>query len=126
MKSVLVDEAKKVCEVNKRTNVSKKDNEWRNFEVRKVVSEEKKVWLDLLSAKANHSAKKGHLLYADDQAILAMSVYGLQDIYDTISTENQVNRSLSSAEKDAILKKFVNELEDWKEKQEDLYKCQVF
>ncbi|GBP18045.1 hypothetical protein EVAR_16991_1 [Eumeta japonica] len=38
-KSVLVDEAKKVCGVNKRTNVSKKDNEWSNFEVRKVVSE---------------------------------------------------------------------------------------
>ncbi|GBP82700.1 hypothetical protein EVAR_64588_1 [Eumeta japonica] len=39
MKSVLVDKAKKIFGVNKRTNVSKKDNEWRNFEVKKVVNE---------------------------------------------------------------------------------------
>ncbi|GBP91682.1 hypothetical protein EVAR_100262_1 [Eumeta japonica] len=54
MKSILVDEAKKACGVNKRTNVSKKDNKWRNLEVRKVISEKKKAWLDLQSAKANH------------------------------------------------------------------------
>ncbi|GBP62353.1 hypothetical protein EVAR_42097_1 [Eumeta japonica] len=33
MKSVLVDEPRKVCGVNKRTNVNKKDNEWWNFEI---------------------------------------------------------------------------------------------
>ncbi|GBP34091.1 hypothetical protein EVAR_28224_1 [Eumeta japonica] len=64
-KSVLVDEAKKVCRVNKKTNVSKKDNERWNFEVKKVITEKKKASLDLLSANANHkqraNTKKGHL-----------------------------------------------------------------
>ncbi|GBP43918.1 hypothetical protein EVAR_41775_1 [Eumeta japonica] len=32
--TVLVDEAEKVCGANKRTNVSEKDNEWWNSEVR--------------------------------------------------------------------------------------------
>ncbi|GBP16599.1 hypothetical protein EVAR_19394_1 [Eumeta japonica] len=41
----------KVCGVNKRTDVSKEDNGWWNFEVRKVVSEKKRAWLDLLSTK---------------------------------------------------------------------------
>ncbi|GBP38275.1 hypothetical protein EVAR_29219_1 [Eumeta japonica] len=39
---------------------SDKNNEWWNFEVRQVVSE-KKAWLDLLSTKANHSARKNIL-----------------------------------------------------------------
>ncbi|GBP87514.1 hypothetical protein EVAR_86551_1 [Eumeta japonica] len=61
-KSVLVDEAKKVCGVNKRTNVSKKDNEWWNYKVRKVVSEKKKVWLDLLSEKTKHRVQRKDIL----------------------------------------------------------------
>ncbi|GBP41527.1 hypothetical protein EVAR_20332_1 [Eumeta japonica] len=61
-KSVLVDEAKKVCGVNKRTNVTKKDNECLNFEVRKVVSKKKKAWLDLLSAKTNHRVQRKDIL----------------------------------------------------------------
>ncbi|GBP48531.1 hypothetical protein EVAR_38503_1 [Eumeta japonica] len=58
MKSVLVNEVKKVCEVNRRTNVNEKDNEWKNFEMRKVVIEKKKVRLDLLSAKDNYRVQR--------------------------------------------------------------------
>ncbi|GBP84083.1 hypothetical protein EVAR_68785_1 [Eumeta japonica] len=61
-KFVLVGEAKKVCGVNKSTNVSKKDNEWWNFETRNVVSEKKKAWLELLSAKDNHRIQRNDVL----------------------------------------------------------------
>ncbi|GBP61656.1 hypothetical protein EVAR_43593_1 [Eumeta japonica] len=61
-KSVLVDEPKEVCVVNKRTNVNKQDSEWWNFEVRKVVIDKKKAWLDLLFAKANHRVQRKDIL----------------------------------------------------------------
>ncbi|GBP45180.1 hypothetical protein EVAR_25885_1 [Eumeta japonica] len=60
-KSVFIDEAKKACEV-KRTNVSKKNNVWWNLEMRKVVNEKKKAWLELLSAKANHRVQRKDIL----------------------------------------------------------------
>ncbi|GBP59709.1 hypothetical protein EVAR_48678_1 [Eumeta japonica] len=62
MRPGLKDESKKACGVNKRTNISKKDNEWWNFDVRIVVSEKKKSWLDLLSAKAHHRVQRKDIL----------------------------------------------------------------
>ncbi|GBP48393.1 hypothetical protein EVAR_36827_1 [Eumeta japonica] len=56
------NEAKKVCGVKNRTNVSKKYNEWWNFEVKKVVNENKKAWLDLLSVKGNHRVQREDIL----------------------------------------------------------------
>ncbi|GBP61973.1 hypothetical protein EVAR_40981_1 [Eumeta japonica] len=62
VKSVLEDEGKKVRGVNKRTNISKKNNEWWNFKARKIASEKKKTWLDLPSAKANHRVPRKDIL----------------------------------------------------------------
>ncbi|XP_026325931.1 centrosomal protein of 120 kDa isoform X2 [Hyposmocoma kahamanoa] len=36
-----------------------------------------------------------------------------------------VKMALTPTERDAIMQKFVDELEDWKEKQQELYKCQL-
>ncbi|GBP35872.1 hypothetical protein EVAR_23121_1 [Eumeta japonica] len=57
-KSVLIDEAKKVYRVNKKTDVSKKDNEWLNFEMMIVVAEKKKKQQDLLFTMLNCRLKK--------------------------------------------------------------------
>ncbi|GBP41164.1 hypothetical protein EVAR_31289_1 [Eumeta japonica] len=48
--------------MNKRTNVSKKNIEWWNFEKRKVVGEKKKAWLNLLSPKATHRMQRTDVL----------------------------------------------------------------
>ncbi|GBP54102.1 Protein ovarian tumor locus [Eumeta japonica] len=46
-----LDEAKNVCGVNKRTNVSKKDTEWWNYEVRKMVGGKEKALLEITVCK---------------------------------------------------------------------------
>ncbi|GBP35552.1 hypothetical protein EVAR_17413_1 [Eumeta japonica] len=40
----------------------KERQEWWNFKVKKVVSEEKKAWLDSVSAKTNHREKRKDIL----------------------------------------------------------------
>ncbi|GBP84079.1 hypothetical protein EVAR_68781_1 [Eumeta japonica] len=35
---------------------------WKNFKARKVVSEKKKAWLDVLSVKANHRVQRKNIL----------------------------------------------------------------
>ncbi|KAG6453017.1 uncharacterized protein LOC115445376 [Manduca sexta] len=47
---------------------------------------------------------------------------------DTCITNNhfdKVRNVLTSMDRDAIMQKFVDELEDWKEKQQELFKCQL-
>ncbi|GBP73852.1 hypothetical protein EVAR_52412_1 [Eumeta japonica] len=66
-KSVLIDEAKKVCGVKKRTNVSKKDKNEGHSKLR----------MDKLSVKC--------LLNADGQVILAPSACGLQEMVNKMN-----------------------------------------
>ncbi|XP_059047867.1 centrosomal protein of 120 kDa-like isoform X2 [Achroia grisella] len=42
-----------------------------------------------------------------------------------ISQNEKVKLLVSSTDRDAIMQRFVDELEDWKEKQQELYKCQL-
>lgn len=44
---------------------------------------------------------------------------------DVAALPETIKKVISATERDEIMKAFVNELEDWKEKQQELYKCQV-
>lgn len=49
-------------------------------------------------------------------------------ISDTCITKNpkeMVKKMIPALERDAIMQKFIDELEDWKEKQQELFKCQL-
>lgn len=45
--------ATQVCGVSKKNNTGSKRNEWWDDEVKEVIEQKKKAWLDLLASKAN-------------------------------------------------------------------------
>ncbi|XP_068622564.1 centrosomal protein of 120 kDa-like [Battus philenor] len=48
------------------------------------------------------------------------------ETYSKLHTERDlVKQALPEVDRDAIMKKFINELEDWKEMQQELFKCQL-
>lgn len=49
-----------------------------------------------------------------------MSKYKMLSIFTEMA-----KLAISSIDRDCLMQKFVDELEDWKEKQQELFKCQV-
>ncbi|XP_072938365.1 uncharacterized protein [Epargyreus clarus] len=47
------------------------------------------------------------------------------DTWVNNNKKDPINTVLSSVDRDAIMQKFVEELEDWKERQQELFKCQL-
>ncbi|KAF9789999.1 hypothetical protein SFRURICE_002364 [Spodoptera frugiperda] len=53
LKDAVIAVATQVCGVSKRKNPGSKRNEWWDDEVKEVIEQKKKAWLDLLASKAN-------------------------------------------------------------------------
>ncbi|XP_050349904.1 centrosomal protein of 120 kDa-like [Nymphalis io] len=61
----------------------------------------------------------------DEKPVQLKTTKSDTSIKNTENDANAINSALSSADRDTVMKKYVEELEDWKEKQQELFKIQL-